>query len=107
MIADLFAIKAEVEADNEDITMWFTFLGDTSPLFNYYLLQDLQKVVLAIFLVVLVLWTATSSLFIACAGIFQILVSFPIGLFVWCIVLAEPGVTYLMVSCLSVYTARL
>ena len=58
--------------------------------------QDLLKLGLSFALVFFVLWYATSSLFITCAGLFNIVISFPLGLFVWAVVLGEPGVTYLM-----------
>ena len=47
-------------------------------------------------LVFIVLWIQTSSLFITCAGMFEIIISFPLGLFVWGVLMDEPGVTYLM-----------
>ena len=75
---------------------YFGFAGGTDAEFDYYLAQDLMKAGISVVLVFLVLWAATDSLFITSCGLFQILVSFPIGMFVWIVVMDEPGITYLM-----------
>jgi hypothetical protein len=92
MIDPLFEIKQDVEKGNSDITMYFT----NNAITDYYLQKDLRLLGLSVFLVVIVLWVYTSSLFLTFAGLFEILISFPLGLFVWSVVLNEPGVTVIM-----------
>ena len=38
----------------------------------------------------------TKSVWIACCGLFEIVISFPIGLFVWVVIMRQDYVTYLM-----------
>ena len=95
MIDPLFAVAQALEDRNEDMKMYFTWVGE-NPFFDYYLNKDLMMLVLSFVLVFIVLWIQTSSLFITCAGMFEIIVSFPLGLFVWGVLMDEPGVTYLM-----------
>jgi hypothetical protein len=95
MIDPLFSLKKQIELDNDDITFFFTFM-DIFIFFDYYLARDLSLLALSFALVFLVLWIQTSSLFISSCGMYQIFVSFPLGLFIWSVVMDEPGVTYLM-----------
>ena len=95
MIDPLFAVAQALEDRNEDMKMYFTWVGE-NPFFDYYLNKDLMMLVLSFVLVFIVLWIQTSSLFITCAGMFEIIISFPLGLFVWGVLMDEPGVTYLM-----------
>ena len=95
MIEPLFALKESVEADNADITMYFDFPA-LDIFFDHYLARDLNMLALSFALVFVVLWFNTNSVFLASCGMFEILVSFPLGLFIWLVLLQEPGVTYLM-----------
>jgi len=92
MVDPLFQIKSEVEASNRDVTVYFT----NSRMTDYYLNKDLTLLGVSVFLVIIVLWVYTSSLFLTFAGLFEILISFPLGLYVWSVVLGEPGVTIIM-----------
>jgi hypothetical protein len=96
VLTSLYDIKASVESDNSDITMYFVYPEKTGLSFDYYLAKDLQKLGLSFACVFLVLWYMSSSLFLTICGLLNIVISFPLGLFVWVIVLGEPGVTYLM-----------
>jgi hypothetical protein len=51
---------------------------------------------LSFFLVFICLWVQTSSLFITSCGLFEIIISYPLGLFVWHVILQEKYSTYLM-----------
>ena len=95
MVDPLFAVAQALEDRNEDMKMYFTWVGE-NPFFDYYLNKDLMMLALSFVLVFIVLWIQTSSLFITCAGMFEIIISFPLGLFVWGVLMDEPGVTYLM-----------
>ena len=95
MIPALFDLKKEVEESNEDITVYFTFPYG-GPMFDYYLDKDLLLLMLSFVLVFSVLVIQTDSFFISACGMFEIIISFPLGMFVWILVLQEPGVTYLM-----------
>ena len=61
----MIAIKADVEADNSDVTMYF--YGPS--VIGYFLAQDLQYLSLSIFLVGMVLWIQTDSLWITFCGL--------------------------------------
>ena len=62
---------------------------------EYYLRNDQFKLVIAVVIVLVVLICQTGSIWIAFCGLFEIVVSFPIGLFVW-VVMRQDYVTYLM-----------
>jgi len=96
MIPLLFGLKDEIEASNSDVTMYFSF-PSLDIFFDYYLNQhDLPLLGLSFGLVFIVLWVNTNSIFLSFCGMFEILVSFPLGLFIWLVLLQQPGVTYLM-----------
>ena len=63
---------------------------------EYYLGNDQQKLVIAVIIVLIVLIFQTGSVWIACCGLFEIVISFPIGLFVWVVIMQQDYVTYLM-----------
>jgi hypothetical protein len=63
---------------------------------EYYLRNDQFKLVIAVVIVLVVLICQTGSIWIAFCGLFEIVVSFPIGLFVWVVVMRQDYVTYLM-----------
>ena len=86
-------MKEEVEEKNDDLEVFF---WGGSGLISYYLNQDLRMLGLSFFLVFCCLWAQTSSLFITVCGLFEIIVSYPLGLFFWHFILREPYVTYLM-----------
>ena len=90
----LFAIKATVEEQNEDITMYFS--NDEPGWSDYYLDKDLELLMVSFLIVFIVLWYNVDSFFLTCCGMFEIMVSFPLGLFVWVVLMGEPGVTVLM-----------
>jgi len=96
VLTSLYDIKASVESDNSDITMYFVYPQNTGLTFDYYLNKDLQKLSLSFGCVFGVVWYMSSSLFPTICGLLNIVISFPLGLFVWVIVLGEPGITYLM-----------
>ena len=99
-VPNFFEIKAEIEADNDDLKvfMW----GQFPWLFDYYLNRDVTFVMSAFILVFFVLWIQTESAFIATCGIFEIIVSYPLGTFVWHVLLREPYVTYLNYNALFI-----
>ena len=94
LVPHLYALKAEIEGKHPDLTVYLWGL-DQIP---YYLNNDLRMVVLAIFFVYLMLWWQTDSLFVSSCGLFEIIISYPLGLFVWHAILRQPYVTYLMYS---------
>ena len=53
-------------------------------------------IVIAVIIVLFVLIFQTGSVWIACCGLFEIVISFPIGLFVWVVIMQQDYVTYLM-----------
>jgi len=63
---------------------------------DYYLANDQQKLLIAVIIVLIVLILQTKSVWIACCGLFEIVISFPIGLFVWVVIMQQDYVTYLM-----------
>lgn len=63
---------------------------------EYYLGNDQMKLVIAVLIVLIVLIAQTGSVWIACCGLFEIVISFPIGLFVWVVIMRQDYVTYLM-----------
>merc|ERR1719478_719408 len=63
---------------------------------DYYLRNDQFKLVIAVIIVLIVLIFQTKSVWIACCGLFEIVISFPIGLFVWVVIMRQDYVTYLM-----------
>ena len=92
-VSTLFQMKNAVETDNSAITVWFT----NGQMFDHYLYNhDLMLLGLSFVLVFGVLWVNTSSFFLSTCGIFEIIISFPAGLFVWLVVGQQDGVTYLM-----------
>jgi hypothetical protein len=95
MIDPLFRLKSEIEAVNNDVTFYFYFF-DIFIFIDYYLSKDLALLGLSFALVFLVLWFQTSSVFITLCGLYEIFISFPLGLFVWSVLMDEPAVTYLM-----------
>jgi hypothetical protein len=96
VLTALYGIKASVEGSNSDITMYFVYPEHTDLTFDLYLAKDLEKLGLSFGFVLVVLWWMSSSLFLTLCGLLNIVISFPLGLFVWAVVLDEPGVTYLM-----------
>ena len=69
------------------------FWSEPSLLIGYYLDQDLKMLGLSFLLVFCALWTQTGSLFITICGLFEIIISYPLGLFVWHVILREPYAT--------------
>ena len=53
-------------------------------------------ILIAVVCVILLLFFGTGSAFLTVCGMYEILISFPIGLFVWNTVLGEPYVSTLM-----------
>lgn len=95
VIDELFRIRNMVQNENPDVEFLFDF-PSANVFFDYYLAKDLRMLGLSFALVFLVLWFATNSAFLALCGMFEIVVSFPLGLFIWLVLLQQPGVTYLM-----------
>jgi hypothetical protein len=95
-----FELKAELEMDNSDLKVFFW--GDQSWLIDYYLNRDVGFVMTAFILVFFVLWAQTESAFLAACGIFEIIISYPLGTFVWHVILQEPYVTYLNYNALFI-----
>ena len=91
VIHKLFALKKEIEMKNGDLEMFFW--SEPSLLIGYYLDQDLKMLGLSFLLVFCALWTQTGSLFITICGLFEIIISYPLGLFVWHVILREPYAT--------------
>ena len=58
--------------------------------------NDLMYAGLSLAVVFVVLIVQTGSLCITCAGLFEIIMSIPLALFVWCVVLGYRGVSNLM-----------
>ena len=54
---------------------------------EYYLRNDQFKLVIAVVIVLIVLILQTGIVWIACCGLFEIVISFPIGLFVWVVIM--------------------
>ena len=86
-----FEIKGEWEMANPDLKVFLW--GDQQWLIDYYLNKDVAFVMLAFVLVYFVLWFQTESAFISACGIFEIIISYPLGTFVWHVILREPYVT--------------
>ena len=91
MIHKLFALKKEIEMKNGDLEMFFW--SEPTLLIGYYLDQDLNMLGLSFLLVFCALWTQTGSVFITICGLFEIIISYPLGLFVWHVILREPYAT--------------
>ena len=95
-----FEIKHEIEMANDDleVLLW----GAGGWMIEHYLNQDVAFVMTAFILVFFVLWFQTESAFIAACGIFEIIISYPLGTFVWHVILREPYVTYLNYNALFI-----
>ena len=81
-IDELFAAKANLEGDgdkSEVEVFWVT--GDVILYYLYH--RDLPFVGISFVVVASLLWANTRSLFVTLCGMFEIVVSFPLGLFVW------------------------
>mmetsp|Transcript_31035 Transcript_31035/g.42030 ORF Transcript_31035/g.42030 Transcript_31035/m.42030 type:complete len:1162 (-) Transcript_31035:162-3647(-) len=94
LLPRLYALREKIEDEYLDLQVFFWGF-DQIP---YYLDKDLRVVLLAICFVFLVLCVHTDSYFVASCGLFEIIISYPLGLFVWHAVLQQPYVTYLMYS---------
>ena len=68
------------------LTLIFSKIG-------YYLNNDLRFVMMGIFFVFTLLFWQTESLFVSSCGLFEILISYPCGLFVWHVIFQQPYVT--------------
>jgi hypothetical protein len=94
----LYSLRDEIQEADPDLLVYFWNVDQV----GYYLNSDLRYAMLAIVFVYLMLWWQTESLFITSCGLFEIVVSFPLGLFVWNVILQQPYITYLMYSGLFV-----
>ena len=74
----------------------YDMVFDGGWIIDYYLANDQQKLLIAVIIVLIVLILQTKSVWIACCGLFEIVISFPIGLFVWVVIMRQDYVTYLM-----------
>ena len=74
----------------------YDMVFDGGWIIDYYLAKDQQKLLIAVIIVLIVLILQTKSVWIACCGLFEIVISFPIGLFVWVVIMRQDYVTYLM-----------
>ena len=92
MNKDFATIKRAVEKENSDLEMvYYGYIDIFSVLGN-----DLMYAGLSLAVVFVVLIVQTGSLCITCAGLFEIIMSIPLALFVWCVVLGYRGVSNLM-----------
>jgi len=90
----LYGLKKEAEEDDPDLEIYYWNLNQI----GYYLNNDLRFVMMGIFFVFTLLFWQTESLFVSSCGLFEILISYPCGLFVWHVIFQQPYVTYLMYS---------
>ena len=97
----LFELKKVIEEKNSDITMYFSVAYPDWA--GYYLHQDLRLLVVSFVVIFLVVWYNVDSFFLTCCGMYEIVISFPLGLFVWVVIMSEPGITYLMCKCIWIY----
>ena len=67
---------------------WDQFAGLNQA--TYWLNNDLIKATIALALVFCMLTYVTASPFVAACGMFEVVISFPIGLFVWHVLCGQP-----------------
>ena len=104
LIQKALALGRQVEKRSPELvcTIWTSedVLGGTY-LFMYFD-SDLNWVMLSIFIVLAFLAIVTRSFFITFIGIFEIIISFPVGLTVYYFVMNQPYATYLMYNALFI-----
>ena len=88
-------IIKKVEEDYPDLTLAFNAPGNFEYIWRV-LYTDVAFVGISLVLVAVVLVVQTGSVFVMLAGIFEILVSFPIAAFVWFGIFQQKGITTLM-----------
>mmetsp|Transcript_10211 Transcript_10211/g.18721 ORF Transcript_10211/g.18721 Transcript_10211/m.18721 type:complete len:559 (-) Transcript_10211:27-1703(-) len=97
----LYSLRDEIQEADPDLLVYYWNVDQI----GYYLNSDLRFATLATLAIVfmyLMLWWQTESLFITSCGLFEIAISFPLGLFAWYVILQQPYITYLMYSGLFV-----